>query len=131
MNPLIIQGTDDTPTIHFDVTNAKFEIHGRSLPEEVINFYSPIIDWIENYALNPNDITVLKLKLFYFNSASQRYLLELLNSFEKIVEKGKEVIVEWHYHEDDDEMKESGEEYQDLVKIPFKLIAYKSQKEKN
>ncbi len=130
MTPLVIPGTDDTPTINFDNSKGIFEISGRSLPEEVINFYSPIIDWVENYSMQPNDTTVLKLKLFYFNSASQRYLLEVLNSFEKIIERGREITVEWYYHEEDEEMRESGEEYGDLVQIPFKLISYQPNSKK-
>ncbi|MBN2613882.1 MAG: DUF1987 domain-containing protein [Bacteroidales bacterium] len=124
MKSLIMNGTDDTPAINFDIASGVFEISGRSLPEEVINFYAPIIDWVEQYALNPKDNSLLKLKLVYFNSASQRYLLEVLNSFEKIIHKGKKVMLEWHYHEDDEEMKEAGEEYQDLVKIPFTFHTY-------
>lgn len=127
MEPLIINGTDDTPSIKFDHATGIFEITGKSLPEEVINFYSPVIDWIEKYVVNPNDNTVIKLKLIYFNSASQRYLLEVLSCFEKIGAKGS-VTVEWHYHEEDEEMKESGEEYKDMVKIPFKFISFQSNK---
>ncbi len=124
MEPLILNGTDDTPQIHFDISSGMFEITGRSLPEEVINFYAPVIDWVENYVLRPNDNTLLKLKLIYFNSASQRYLLEVLNSFEKLVQKGKKITIEWHYLEEDEEMREAGEEYQDLVNIPFIFQTY-------
>lgn len=125
MEPLIINGTDDTPSITFDHKSGIFEISGKSLPEEVVNFYAPVIDWVENYVINPNDNTIIKLKLMYFNSASQRYLLELLSCFEKAVAKGK-VSIEWHYHEDDDEMRESGEEYEDMVKVPFKFIPFQN-----
>jgi hypothetical protein len=124
MKPLIINDTDDTPKIHFDKSTGTFEISGRSLPEEVINFYAPVIDWVENYSLIPNDVTVLKLKLVYFNSAPQRYLLEVLNSFEKIANNGKNISVEWFYTEDDDEMKEAGEEYEELLNIPFTFRTY-------
>ncbi|NJK86308.1 MAG: DUF1987 domain-containing protein [Bacteroidales bacterium] len=125
MEPLIINGTDDTPTISFDHNSGVCEISGKSLPEEVVNFYAPVIDWVEKYALKPKDSTVIKLKLFYFNSASQRYLLEVLNCFEKVKDKGS-VSVEWHYHEDDDEMRESGKEYEDMVNIPFKFVSFQT-----
>lgn len=126
MEPLFLNGKDDTPKIHFDKSAGIFEISGRSLPEEVINFYAPVIDWVENYVMQPNDNTVLRLKMIYFNSASQRYLLEVINSFEKIIQKGKNINIEWQYHEDDDEMREAGEEYQDLVNIPFTFLTYQS-----
>jgi hypothetical protein len=127
MKPLILDGTDDTPKIHFDGTSGTFEISGRSLPEEVFMFYSPVIDWINNYTLVPNDETVVKVKLEYFNSASQRYLLEVLSSFEKITKNGKKISIEWHYPEDDDEMRETGEEFKDMLKIPFTFQTYVQQ----
>lgn len=127
MEPLILKGTDDTPEIHFDKSSGTFEISGRSLPEEVINFYAPVIDWVEKYSRKANEDTLVKLKLVYFNSASQRYLLEVLSSFEKIAENGKKISIEWHYPEDDDEMREAGEEYADLLDIPFTYRTYIAQ----
>jgi hypothetical protein len=125
MEPLIINGTDDTPSINFDNTSGIFEITGKSLPEEVVNFYAPVIDWVERYVLKPNTSTTLKLKLIYFNSSSQRYLHELLTCFEKIGQKGN-VTVEWHYHEEDDEMRDSGEEYNDMIDLPFRFVSFQS-----
>ena len=124
MEPLLLNATDDTPQIQFNKSSGIFEITGRSLPEEVINFYAPVIDWVEKYVRQPNDDTVVKLKLIYFNSASQRYLLEVLTSFEKLIEKGKQINIEWYYPEDDEEMREAGEEYQDLINIPFTFQTY-------
>ena len=124
MEPYIIEPTDDSPKIHFDKSSGIFEISGRSLPEEVIKFYTPVLQWIDNYSMEPNDITIVKLKLLYFNSASQRSLLEVLTGFEKILQTSKKITVEWYYLEDDEDMKESGEEYEDLVDIPFKFITY-------
>jgi hypothetical protein len=124
MKPLILVGTDDTPKIHFDNKTGTFEISGRSLPEEVYLFYAPVIEWIKVYSLVPNEVTVVKLKLEYFNSASQRFLLEVLTCFEKITEHGKEIKIEWHYHEGDEEMKEVGDDYEDLLNIPFTFQTY-------
>ena len=124
MGPLLFENTDDTPKIHFDPSTGLFEMSGRSLPEEVIKFYSPVIDWITAYAETPNEKTVVKLKLVYFNSASQRSLLEVLNAFEKVKDKGKELVIEWYYMEEDDDMREAGEEYEDLLDVPFEFLTF-------
>ena len=35
---------------------------------------------------------------------------------------GKKVAVEWYYENDDDDMKDQGEIYQAIMKVPIKLI---------
>jgi hypothetical protein len=37
---------------------------------------------------------------------------------------GHEVLVKWHYPEDDEDMQEAGNEYADIVEIPFEQIGY-------
>ena len=32
-----------------------------------------------------------------------------------------EVLVEWYYEEDDEEIMDSGEDYKDIVDIPFEI----------
>ncbi len=124
MNIINIKGTDDTPNVTLDKNKGLFEISGRSLPEDVNMFYEQILDWIDKYAENPNDKTVFNFKLEYFNTASSKVILDILLKFEEIVEKGKEVVIKWHYHEDEEDMLEAGEEYADIVEIPFDYVVY-------
>jgi hypothetical protein len=124
MEPLIIEGTEDTPAIILNSGENHFEISGRSLPEEVISFYSPVMAWLDRYAENPNDKTVFKLRLDYINFASQRAIHEILTTMEKIKTRGRKVEIEWYFVEDDDEMRETGEEYSEQVDIPFSFKSY-------
>lgn len=117
-------GTDDTPTVILDTAADIFEISGRSLPEDVTAFYDPIINWLEEYATNPNAKTVFTFKLVYFNTASSKLLLDILMKLEQIHEEGKEVLVRWFYPEDDEDMQEAGEEYADIVDVPFEQVSY-------
>jgi hypothetical protein len=124
MEPLLIRGSEDIPEIVLDKAKGIFELNGRSLPEDVIEFYSPVFSWLEQYVANPNEETTFKVKVDYFNSASQRALNEIFNILARIPLKGKKVNVEWFYYEDDSEMKETGEEYKDMTNLPFKYISY-------
>jgi hypothetical protein len=119
MEPLILPGTDDTPEINFDAKKGILRISGKSLPEDVIGFYSPVFSWLERYVSDPHDKTTLEVKVVYFNSASQRALNELLSIISRVNLKGKEAEVIWHYHEDDDEILEAGQEYADITNLPF------------
>lgn len=126
MEPFILAGTDDTPDIIFDKDQGKFEISGRSLPENVIEFYTPVFKWMDQYVADPNEETLLKVKIVYFNSSSQRALNELFTILSRIKVKGKDITVEWNFHEDDEEMQEAGEEYEDISDIPFVYKSYLS-----
>ena len=41
---------------------------------------------------------------------------------ETLHEDGKNISVEWHYEEDDEDMAEAGEDYQAIIDLPFKMI---------
>lgn len=123
MDVIKIMGTDDTPSVTLDAGKDVFEISGRSLPEDVAAFYNPIIEWMDKYNQSPKPKTVFNFKLVYFNTASSKMLLDILMKLEELHNAGKEVLVKWHYAEDDEDMKEAGEEYADIVDVPFEQIA--------
>ena len=124
MDPLIISGTEDTPEVIFNKKEGTFQINGRSLPEDVIEFYAPVFSWLEQYVANPNEETKFKVKIDYFNSASQRAINEIFNILTRINLKGKKVFVEWYFYQDDDEMREAGQEYAEITNLNFQYISY-------
>jgi len=120
MEILKLEGTEDTPKILLDAKNGIFEISGRSLPEDSAEFYRPVLDWIGNYAKGANPSTDFVFKLEYFNTASSKLILDVLSALEDI--KGMKII--WYYHEDDEDMEEAGQEFSELVEIPFEFKTY-------
>ncbi|MFN0048963.1 MAG: DUF1987 domain-containing protein [Cytophagales bacterium] len=122
MTNVNLEGTEDTPKIILDGTNSIFEISGRSLPEDCAQFYKPILEWLDAYT--PDKPLHFVFKLDYFNTASSKLILDILNRLEKIKNKGKEVKVLWYYAEDDEDMQEAGEEFSELVEVPFELEAF-------
>ncbi|MDD2548741.1 MAG: DUF1987 domain-containing protein [Bacteroidales bacterium] len=124
MEIIKILGTDDTPTVILDAENDIFEISGRSLPEDVTAFYDPILNWLDGYAVSPNEKTVFTFKLVYFNTASSKLLLDVLMKLEEMQEDGKDILVKWYYPDDDEDMQEAGEEYADIVDVTFEQVSY-------
>ena len=124
METIKIMGTDDTPTVILDAQNEIYEISGRSLPEDVTAFYDPILGWLDEYASSPNKKTIFTFKLVYFNTASSKLLLDILMKLEQMHEAGNDILVRWYYPEDDEDMQEAGEEYADIVAIPFEYVVY-------
>ena len=66
--------------------------------------------------------TVLHIQLEYFNTSSSKCILDLFKKLEVVRTTGNEVVVNWHYEEDDEDMLEAGEDYQAIINIPFKMI---------
>jgi hypothetical protein len=124
METIKIQGTEDTPKIILDAGNDIMEISGRSLPEDVSSFYEPVLNWLNEYAENPKKKTVFNFKLTYFNTASSKLLLDILMKLEEMHEKGQDVLIRWHFPEDDEDMAEAGEEYAEIVDVPFEQVPY-------
>jgi hypothetical protein len=129
MKSLILEGNNIFPTIIFDPTNRIFEIKGKSVPEEAELFYREVLNWFDDYAKNPIKETVLNFRLDYFNIASSKRILFILYKLNEMHDGGHKVSVNWYHAEDDDDMREVAEDFQFMVKVPFKIISYSSSKE--
>ena len=122
MESISIEGTPKTPTVNFEGTEGVIEIKGRSIPENSIEFYNPLVDWLEKYLSNPAEKTNVNIQLEYFNTSSSKCILDVFKKLEAIYKSGNEVLINWYYEEDDEDMLEAGEDYQSIIKIPFKMI---------
>ena len=124
MEAIKIKGTEDTPNVILDAAENVLEISGRSLPEDVSSFYGPILNWLVDYMKTPNAKTVFNFKLVYFNTASSKLILDILMKLEDLHKKGNDVLIKWYFPEDDEDMQEAGNEYADIVEVPFEQISY-------
>ena len=126
MEKLSIEGTPKTPTISFDFEKGQLEIKGRSIHENSIEFYKPLVDWLEKYAMKPQVKTNVNIQLEYFNTSSSKCILDVFKALEGIHKKGKtEMVIHWYYEEDDEDMLEAGGDYQAIVTVPFEKLAIK------
>jgi hypothetical protein len=122
MENLVIEGSPKTPTIKFNPEEGKLLIQGRSIPENSIDFYKPLVDALEEYAGNVKESTKVDIVLEYFNTSSSKCILDVFKKLERINEAGGGVAINWHYEEDDEDMLEAGEDYQAIINIPFKMV---------
>lgn len=121
MDPINIEGTPKTPTVRFNADTGVLEIKGRSIPENAVEFYKPLVDWIGSYGDVAKDSTPVNIQLEYFNTSSSKCILDVFKKLESINGKTS-IVINWHYEEDDEDMLEAGEDYQAIINIPFKMI---------
>ena len=119
MEVLLIEGTPKTPTVLFDADKGLIEIKGRSIPENSIEFYKQLVDWLDKYKQAAQGETSVNIQLEYFNTSSSKCILDVFKKLEAIKKAGKGVTIYWHYEEDDEDMLEAGEDYESILKIPF------------
>lgn len=125
MDAYYLEATPKTPKLDFNPDAETFLISGRSIPENSIEFYKPLLDWLDKYVQNPLESTIFEIKLEYFNTSSSKCLVEIFRKLEKIKEEGKSITIDWYYEEEDEDMEESGEDFKQIIKVPFKMVEIK------
>jgi hypothetical protein len=119
----IAEPTEDSPKVRLDSETGVLMFTGTSIPENSEEFYGPVLNWLDDFInMNPESIDI-NFKLDYFNTSSSKYILEILRTIERVSGTSK-IVVKWHYLTDDDDMKEAGEDYQIMVKLPFEMVEY-------
>lgn len=122
MENLHLDGTAKTPFISFDAQSGTLELKGRSIPENSVEFYKPLNEWIDTYGRSPQSVTTVDVKLEYFNTSSSKCILDLFKKLESITGDKTKVTVNWYFEEDDEDMEEAGQDYQAIISLPFNII---------
>jgi len=124
MDALTIKQQNNTIGVVLDKENKKFVFEGRSLPENTVKFFDPVMKWLEEYKKAPASETLIDMNFIYFNTSSAKIILEVLQEFDNIKNDGYSVKITWHYMEEDYDIKEAGEEYETIVSLPFEYIEH-------
>jgi|ERR1035437_8894522 hypothetical protein len=125
MENLYIKGTIKSPTFDFNYEKGELNITGRSHPEDVNTVYKPALRWLEKYIKNPKPITTVNFILEYYNTSSSKIILEIFRELKAFQDTGNNVIVNWHYAEADEDLRDDGEMFSDMVKLPIELVVLK------
>lgn len=122
---LRLSKADKTPMLDFNGETGVFVMSGVSNPENASEFYQPVLNWLEDFIQSkPKKLTV-EIRLDYFSTSSSKMILQLLKKFEALKKNGAEVVIKWIYFEEDEDLKEAGQQYSEIVAVPFEFISYK------
>jgi hypothetical protein len=128
MKDLIIEPTKYTPFIKFLFDDMMLEISGESYPENTAEFYSPVLKWLNEFLdIKESKTMTVNIIIQYFNSSSSKIFMDIFDLLDNKVREGADIIVNWNYLEEDDNMLEYGEEFQeDVENLKFNLVPLKS-----
>lgn len=125
MEKLDIKAGKLTPQVNFDHENNVFSISGSSLPENVHEFYKPILKWLDEYKSQLDSVKKtlhVVIKFAYYNSSSMRYISDIFAKIGQIHKKGIETKIDWYYEKEDELLKEAGQDLSELIGIKFNYI---------
>lgn len=123
MTLLHIEATNNTPLIDFDPKNSVLEIKGDSYPENSFSFYTPVLEWIEEFLQSRPQHLTCNFELIYFNSSTSKVLYDLLDMLNDAKDE-IDVHVYWYYNKMNYSALEAGEEFQeDYEELDFQLSA--------
>lgn len=113
----VIKATDQTPEIIINEEENTISFIGIMIPENPISHFAKISEIIMKRYNSDKDLT-LEFELEYFNTGSAKYLFDLLQKFDN---KSK-VLVKWIYETDDEDIFETGKDYEELTGLRFEFI---------
>jgi hypothetical protein len=122
MENLAIQKTDETLEINFNAETGILEMNGSSYPENSIEFFEPLVNWISNYMLEITGKITMNLRLDYLNSSSIKFISDIVDKLTLYSSSGAEVEVNWFYKSEDDDILEMGEDLKEDTSLTFNLI---------
>jgi SiaC family regulatory phosphoprotein len=122
-NPQIISATKNSPEVILDPQGI-IKLTGRLIPENTVDYFNIIEEWINEYFRNPAEITCVEVRLEYINSSGTKYLYDIIQKITSIHLKKnkKKFVINWYYEEDDEDILERGEFFSSNLDVPFNFI---------
>lgn len=117
--------TATSPEIELDLEQGTIDIIGRSLPANSELFYDRVYRWLEEYLKEPREQTTVNMRMDYLDTSSSKHFYNIFDRLSTVKERGKAVQVNWHYEIGDEEMAETGKDYQSLFPMEFNFIEVK------
>ena len=108
---LYIAATNDSPEVDFKFSKHTLTMKGEAFPEDASKFYYPIVVALDQYLKNTDKQEInFDFQLTYFNSASTKMLFTIFQLLNKSASTNNRVLLNWHFDEEDDTIKEFGQE---------------------
>ena len=129
MESLQIEPTYCTPHVFFDSSTGILSLSGCSYSEDAVEFYKPLFAWINDYKVNPQPKTEVKVYFKYFNTASAKCVYEIMSRLSSVQTEASAVKISWYHAHDDDDIRQAGIDFSEILKAPFEIIALEDEED--
>ncbi len=116
---LFLEPTKNTPFVNLDPQKGLIEFKGVSSPENSLAFYEPVFKALDAYKDSHTTGLQVNMAFVHFNTSSSKCLFDIFKQIKRISKSGNQVTINWFYDEYDDDMKEVGEDYSEILDMEF------------
>jgi len=115
--------THTLPIIVYDEMKGKIKIKGRSISNEVEQYWGEFLPYLQDCAKkNPTNMDIT-IELEYFSTKTSKILMTFFGIIkDEIVECGFDATINWTVEEGDEDMLETAQDYESLTDLKFNII---------
>lgn len=118
-----IQSTRVTPYVEYIPQDSFLKITGRSSPASSFDFYQPIINTIKRHHPTKNEF-IAEFRMEYFNTSSSKCIYDIFKELANYKKQGIDIQVHWYYEDTDEDMLETGEDFEYASGLQFNYFPY-------
>lgn len=117
----LIKSTPSTPQVLVNYSEGIVDIQGKSSPENTLEFYQRVFKAIAYFKRRETEGITANFQFVYFNTSSARCIFMMIKELKKLEDLGRKVTINWFVEDDDEDMMETGLDFQDIVDIDFQI----------
>ena len=121
MDKVHILPTNKTPEVLLNPAGI-IKIKGRAIDESRTGVPEQIMQWIDEYLLNPSEKTDVTVALEFLNSFNTIVLTSILKKISLLIQQRKKLHIKWYYEEDDLDILDRGEYISSIIDVPVEFI---------
>jgi hypothetical protein len=121
MDKIHILPTNKTPEVLLNPAGI-IKIKGRAIDESRTGVPEQVMQWIDQYLLNPSEKTDITVALEFLNSFNTIVLTSILKKISQLIQQRKTLHIKWYYEEDDVDILDRGEYISSIIDVPIEFI---------
>ncbi len=114
--------TKSSPSIAFDEESNTFKVEGISTLVNAVEFYDSAVKWIDERETSISATAEFHFHLPYFNSASMKGILMLMQRIKQGADNGKSWSIHWNVEDDDEFLLDAAESFEETLSFPIQII---------
>ena len=119
MDEFYLEASERDPEIR--LRDGFVSIKGHSIPHDPRKIYKPVLQWVKGYVKDPAAHTEVSLNIDYSDTGSTKAIFDILKLLAICQDTNHriEMVFNWIYSNEDDDIKELGEFLENKLDIKF------------
>ena len=122
MEEFFLEASERLPEIR--LREGFVSIKGHSIPQDPKKIYKPVLQWVKDYIKDPAPRTEVSLNIDFCDTDSTKAIFDILKLLAMCQNTNHriEMVFNWIYMKEDDDIKELGECFESKLDIIFNYL---------